>query len=113
MFCSFGIVALLTGVMSESMSENNEARKQQIRQEHESLRDNLASECQRLFNQLHDLDANGEASVKSVTTLAKPIWEMLAKIGAEMTHADVNRVIEFMDVNGTGLIHVSEFRQSP
>merc|ERR1712151_1266778 len=31
MFASFGIVALLTGVMSESMAENNEARKKQVR----------------------------------------------------------------------------------
>merc|ERR1719253_721136 len=109
-FGSFGIIALLTGVISESMFEKNEVRKEQVRQEHEEMRRTLGERCEALFHSLGQFDENGEARVEMVKSLTQDMWKMLEAAGAEITHADVERIIEFMDVNGTGLIGAAEFR---
>jgi len=107
-FGSFGVVALLTGVISQSMNEKNEARKKEIKAEHERMRAELGDKCEDLFRQLR-VDDNGEASVSSVKTLAPEMWRLL-QVGADITHADVERIVEFMDTDGHGLIGLSEFR---
>jgi len=109
-FGSFGIIALLTGVISESMFEKNEVRKDQVRAEHEEMRRTLGERCERLFMSLSNFDENGEATVENVKTLGPEMWKMLEAAGAEITHADVERIIEFIDVNGTGMIGAQEFR---
>merc|ERR1719482_650498 len=40
-FGSFGMIALLTGVINESMFENNELRKEEKRHQHEKMRMSL------------------------------------------------------------------------
>merc|ERR1712050_529430 len=59
-FGSFGIIALLTGVISESMFEKNEVRKEQVRMEHEDMRQNLGGHCEEMFRTLRDLNHEGE-----------------------------------------------------
>jgi voltage-gated sodium channel len=110
-FGSFGVVALLTGVISQSMTEKNEARKNEVRAEHEHMRAQLGTKCEELFSELR-VDGNGEASVETVKRLAPDMWKLLKQIGADITHADVERIIDFMDVNGTGLIGMMEFRST-
>jgi len=109
-FGSFGIIALLTGVISESMFEKNEVRKEQVRQEHEEMRKSLGQRCEQLFLSLGDFDENGEARVENVKVLTNEMWQILENAGAEVTHSDVSRIVDFMDVNGTGLIGTTEFR---
>lgn len=109
-FGSFGIVALLTGVISESMFAKNELRKEEVRAEHEEMRQILGSECEVLFRQLPDIDDQGESAVESVKSISPQIYELLSMCGGEMTHSDVVKIIEFMDVDGTGLISCDEFR---
>merc|ERR1719482_366756 len=44
-FGSFGILAMLTGVINESMFENNEIRKEEQRLRHERMREEFAQKC--------------------------------------------------------------------
>jgi len=113
-FGSFGIVALLTGVISESMFEKNEVRKEEVRAEHEEMRKVLGEQCESLFRELPGMAGNesGEANIEAVKTLVPQMWELLDMCGAEMTHGDVLKIIEFMDCNGTGLIDCKEFREA-
>jgi len=109
-FGSFGIMALLTGVIGESMFQKNELRREELRQEHEEMRTTLGARCEALFLGLQNLDATGEVSVQDVKTLAPDMWKMLDAAGAEIMHDDVERMIDFMDQNGTGKVGVAEFR---
>jgi len=110
-FGTFGVVALLSGIITQSMYEKNEARKELIRQEHEAMRAQLGSKCEELFGTL-PVNASGEAAVEIVKVLAPAMWNILTKVGANMTHADVETIIDFMDVNGTGLVSSIEFRST-
>jgi voltage-gated sodium channel len=110
-FGTFGVVALLSGIITQSMFEKNEARKELIRQEHEAMRAQLGSKCEELFGTL-PVNASGEAVVEVVKVLAPAMWNILTKVGANMTHADVETIIDFMDVNGTGLVSSIEFRST-
>merc|ERR1719235_478907 len=74
------------------------------------MRRTLGQRCESLFLSLENFDANGEARVEVVKELTGDMWKMLDAAGAEITHADVERIIDFMDVNGTGLIGIQEFR---
>lgn len=111
-FGSYGIVALLTGVISESMFEKNEVRKDQLRADHEDMRTNLGERCEELFLKLAEANhaVDGELPVSIVKTLVKDMHEMLEKAGAEITKADTLKIIDFMDINGTNLIGKEEFR---
>jgi voltage-gated sodium channel len=109
-FGSFGIIALLTGVISQSMFEKNEVRKDMIHKEHEEMRRTLGERCEQLFNSKLQLDENGEAAVSHVKLLSDDMWKMLEAAGADITHADVEKIIEFMDINGTGNINAGEFK---
>lgn len=111
-FGSFGIIATLTGVISEGMTQKNKARLEEVRQEHEEMRRSLGSRCEVLFNSLQDFDENGEVKVEQVKTLAVDMFELLQGAGAQITHDDLIRIIEFMDLNGTGLIALGEFRST-
>jgi voltage-gated sodium channel len=109
-FGSFGIIALLTGVISQSMFEKNEVRKDMVHKEHEDMRQSLGVRCEELFLKNVELDGNGEAAVEQVKALAGDMHTMLDASGADITHSDVVKIIEFMDVNGTGFVSASEFK---
>merc|ERR1719482_2368732 len=59
-FGSFGMIALLTGVISESMFEKNDMRKEEERIEHENMRKNMQLRCKVLFHSL-SLDEDDSA----------------------------------------------------
>jgi len=62
-FGSFGMIALLTGVISESMFEKNQMRAQEERQERELKRELLKGKCIELFASVEH-DAADEASLE-------------------------------------------------
>merc|ERR1711881_381572 len=61
-FGSFGMIAMLTGVINESMFENNELRKEEKRLEHDLMRESLGERSAALFGLL-PMDAQGMAKV--------------------------------------------------
>lgn len=107
-FGSFGIIAMLTGVISESMFEKNEMRKEEQRSEHEAMRCALGDNSRELFLSL-SLDGGGEASVQDCKTLAPRMVHMMESAGATVTYADISRMIDNMDTDGSARIGVDEF----
>merc|ERR1740130_1251066 len=61
-FGSFGMLAMLTGVINESMFENNELRKDEKRMQHEEMRQTFGASCGAVFGRL-EANADGEVSV--------------------------------------------------
>merc|ERR1711976_256510 len=71
-FGSYGIIAMLTGVINESMFEKNEIRKEEQRLEHEAMRDNLGAHAKALFDKC-PIDAAGETKVSELINFSKEI----------------------------------------
>jgi voltage-gated sodium channel len=107
-FGSFGMIALLTGVISESMFQKNEVRKEQVRIEQEEMKEHITRECASLFTTV-EIDGCTEVKVEEVQTLTAELCSMLAECGIQFSHADMSRIIGFMDIDGTGLIGIDEF----
>merc|ERR1712232_1206872 len=107
-FGSFGIIAMLTGVISESMFEKNEMRKEEAKAEHEAMRLALGEHCQELFLRL-DVNDNHEASVEDVKTIAPKMVVLIEAAGGIVHHADILKYIENMDTDGGGMIGITEF----
>lgn len=115
-FGSFGMIALLTGVISESMFQKNEVRKEQARIEQEEMKRMIMSKCEILFSEIdpsHFVTSGCEEVTTSVLVdHAQDMCNMLAACGIQFSMMDMLRIIEFMDVDGTGLIGVDEFVKS-
>ena len=51
-------------------------------------------------------------SVSTVKTISKDMHDLLMLAGAEITKADTIKIIDYMDVNGTGMIGALPLHQS-
>jgi len=114
-FGSFGMIALLTGVISESMFQKNEVRKEQARIEQEDMKNIIIQKCEIMFAEIdpsHFMLGTEEVKVDVLVDHAKDMCSMLAACGIQFSLMDMLRIIEFMDVDGTGLIGVDEFVKS-
>lgn len=114
-FGSFGMIALLTGVISESMFQKNEVRKEQNRIEQEDMKRIITSKCEEMFAgiELKHADNGGvEVKVEVLQTASTDMCSMLAACGIQFSVMDMTRIIEFMDADGTGMIGVDEFVRS-
>jgi len=105
---SFGMIALLTGVINESMFQKNEVRMEQKRIEQEDMKSLITYRCADMYE---TVVVNGavEVTVQQAKHLASQLCEMLAECGIQFSRDDMVRIIEFMDNDGTGLIELDEF----
>lgn len=110
-FGSFGMLAMLTGVINESMFENNELRKDEQRIQHEAMRQEFSESCGDLFEDIPS-NADGEANIEDVKTLAPQTLELLEQAGAHIAHGDILRFIDNVDVDDSGTINIVEFVQA-
>jgi len=111
-FGSFGMIALLTGVISESMFQKNEVRKEQIRIEQEEMKEVITSKCEMMFESIDikcSTDGGHEVSVAKLQSKASDMCRMLQDCGIHFSRLDMERIIEFMDIDGTGMIGIDEF----
>lgn len=109
-FGSFGMIALLTGVISESMFEKNEVRKEQNRIEQEEMKRSISERCKALFDSVPQEE--GEAKVADVQKVVPAVCALLANVGIQFSISDCERLVHFMDGDGTGHIGVHEFEQT-
>jgi len=107
-FGSFGIIAMLTGVISESMFEKNEMRKEEARQEFDAMRKDLGRRAKELFETLPS-NFEKQAEIHHVRSKIKPMRDLLLAAGANVTEEDVDRMVENMDDDNNGLISVQTF----
>eukprot|EP00928_Gymnodinium_smaydae_P003437 TRINITY_DN11237_c0_g1_i1.p1 TRINITY_DN11237_c0_g1~~TRINITY_DN11237_c0_g1_i1.p1 ORF type:complete len:933 (+),score=238.70 TRINITY_DN11237_c0_g1_i1:125-2923(+) len=108
LFGSFGMIALLTGVISESMFEKNDLRKDEARQELETMHETMGLRCGTLFDMLEH-NEEGEANQKDVFNLMPEIVELFESTGSHFTKEDLTDMITFMDVDGSGTVSRKEF----
>ena len=97
-FGSFGIIAMLSGVISESMLEKNEMRKEDARQEQEAIRRTLGASCDELFDTL-TVGEDGMATVSAVLKLSPKLANLLTSAGGAASEADVCNMIRQMDMD--------------
>lgn len=107
-FGSFGMLAMLTGVINESMFENNELQKAEKRTLHEEMRMSLGERTADLFDNLPANDEGGVA-VEEVKRIAQDLLVVLEATGAHFAEGDIMKLIDHMDVDASGTISIDEF----
>jgi len=108
-FGSFGMTALLTGVISESMFEKNQLRMDEDRVEREVLHKALVHGCERLFERL-DTNPSGEVATEIVIhKLIPDIKIMFEEKGVDFSEFELERIVKLMDSDNSGLIGKDEF----
>jgi len=107
-FGSFGMIAMLTGVINESMFENNELRKAEKKLEHEAMRLSLGRRSADLYESL-PLDVNGFARVEDLKQIAEPAADLLDLAGVQIAHGDVLKFLELMDDDESGRVNMKDF----
>lgn len=107
-FGSFGMIAMLTGVINESMFENNELKLQEKRLEHELMRLSLGKRAADLYETL-PLDDNACVAVADLGQVAKPAALLLDLIGVNIAHGDILKFLQLMDEHETGSIDMKDF----
>jgi len=107
-FGSFGMIALLTGVITEAMFEKNVLRLQEEQHERESARKYISQRCSQFFN---DIKTNefGEAMRLELVNLLPKVAEMLDSMNVHFTRDDLVHMLEVMDTDGSGAINKTEF----
>lgn len=107
-FGSFGMIALLTGVISESMAAKNKMRTGEERAEKEQARLRILKRTGQLFDSLKRNEL-GEAPAEQVLKLMPSIEKMLDSGGVDYCKDDLKRIIVLMDTDSTGNISREEF----
>jgi voltage-gated sodium channel len=107
-FGSFGMIALLTGVISESMFEKNDMRKEEERLSHETMRNTMQVQCKRLFGSL-TLDEEDSATTKDVKALVPEMALTFETAGVFFSQFDLEKIVDYMDVDESGTIDEEEF----
>mmetsp|Transcript_13731 Transcript_13731/g.37111 ORF Transcript_13731/g.37111 Transcript_13731/m.37111 type:complete len:761 (+) Transcript_13731:164-2446(+) len=107
-FASFGMIALLTGVISEAMFQKNQVKLEEERQEREVTRKILLETCQIMFDESVMEGVDGVSREQLVLLLPR-IREMFDALNVPYTTHDLEDMVEVMDTDGSGSINKSEF----
>jgi len=107
-FGSFGMIALLTGVISESMFEKNDMKKEEERMNHEMMRRGMEEQCAMLFGSL-TVDEEGAATCQDVKALIPQMAAVFDECGQFFSQYDLNKIVDYMDVDESGTVDQEEF----
>jgi len=110
-FGSFGMIALLTGVISESMFEKNQLRVEEERQHREQLHSLLTERCLALFNEIDgdELNDNGEVPMEVFEDLLPEIAALFESHLVAFANHDLQELLDLMDLHGSGFIQKDAF----
>merc|ERR1719316_2222095 len=106
-FGSFGMIAVLTGLISESMLEKNQVRICEERMDREWRRKMMESRCGDLFDQA-ECDEKGEAKKSELKLLIPIVSQMLTDLEITFSQADLDSVIDILGVDN-GYVSRPEF----
>lgn len=107
-FGSFGMIALLTGVISEAMFQKNQVKLEEERQDRETTRSALLDYCKQLFDDFAE-DGSEEMSDVQVRSMLPRIQEMFDLMHVRYTAHELEDMLQLMDLDGSGSINKSEF----
>jgi len=102
------MIALLTGVINESMFEKNCMRQEEMRNEQEQMRKSLQHECGRLFDH-YDVVKTGEIKTTDLVHLLPKVNKLMETSGVFFTLDDIKTMLFLMDKNETGRITKEHF----
>eukprot|EP00927_Polykrikos_kofoidii_P058725 TRINITY_DN5343_c0_g1_i3.p1 TRINITY_DN5343_c0_g1~~TRINITY_DN5343_c0_g1_i3.p1 ORF type:complete len:662 (-),score=114.06 TRINITY_DN5343_c0_g1_i3:134-2041(-) len=109
-FGSFGMTALLTGLVSEGMFEKNQVRLEEERQEREAKLEIVSDHCGALFDEAQQT-ADGKASKQELLLLIPFVEEMFNYNDVTFAATDLANVIDLMDADPRGGVKRDEFCQ--
>jgi len=108
-FGAFGMIALLTGVISESMFQKNQMKIQEERHEREIVRKGLLEKCQALFDEVAQHEDSDEVSSETIRRLLPRLHKMFESFNLPYTMRDLQDIVNVMDTDGSGSVNRSEF----
>lgn len=113
-FGSFGMIALLTGVISESMFDKNNLRMEEERLERENMRKMLIRTCEALFD---DLSSQCMTPSRAEGAFTWEVHELLPQIaalfeseGVDYAGEDLFQMLDIIDPDGSGAVTKEEFK---
>mmetsp|Transcript_5421 Transcript_5421/g.20523 ORF Transcript_5421/g.20523 Transcript_5421/m.20523 type:complete len:973 (+) Transcript_5421:141-3059(+) len=107
-FGSFGMIALLTGVISESMFSKNELRQEEARQKREAHRQVLVASCAELFDSF-EKDDDGEVEKEEIVGGMQQIKDLFDQFDIDLGKTDLEDMLQCIDADGSGGISRHEF----
>lgn len=107
-FGSFGMIALLTGVIHENMFEKNQLRAEEHRQERDNKRKTLLKSCGLIFDELGTGGIPKER-FSELDELLPKVLELFKVHGIHLVEDDLCNVIDMMDADCSGVIDKNEF----
>jgi len=113
-FGSFGMIALLTGVISESMFDKNNLKMEEERIERENMRKMLIRTCERLFDQLPSQSGENRrlegAFTWEVQGLLPQIATLFESEGVDYAGEDLYGMLDIIDPTNANAIQKDEFK---
>eukprot|EP00927_Polykrikos_kofoidii_P059655 TRINITY_DN54797_c0_g1_i1.p1 TRINITY_DN54797_c0_g1~~TRINITY_DN54797_c0_g1_i1.p1 ORF type:complete len:600 (-),score=105.27 TRINITY_DN54797_c0_g1_i1:81-1880(-) len=109
-FGSFGMTALLTGLVSQGMFDKNQLRLEEERQEREAKLEVLSDHCSALFDEAR-ATSDGKAPKQELIFLLPFVEEMFRYNDVSYAQTDLNNIISFMDADDKGGVKKDEFCQ--
>lgn len=107
-FGSFGLIALLTGVISESIFEKNQFRLEEERMERETRRASLQRECAELFKQI-DADNSGTITLEELRSHSEGIRAWFLDKGVGFAAESLDSTFSIMDTDNSDSVEETEF----
>lgn len=108
-FGSFGMIAMLTGVISESMFEKNQARIEEMRIAHQRAKVSIRRWCSAEFENLDKNDME-EVPLQQISDLIPDFKKLCVELEIEYCKEDLDTVTDWMDGDESGLISLPEFQ---
>jgi len=108
-FGSFGMIALLTGVIHESMFQKNQLRQEEERKEHSNARQQLQMRSDAMFTEIVNQET-GEASIEDVKELTPDIADMFCALGVEYDPQVLDHFTSLIDTDNSGTVSKAEFQ---
>jgi len=107
-FGSFGLIALLTGVIGESMFEKNQLKIQEERRDAEERRKMLLQICEDMLNAIPELE-DGKVERKNVENLVPDIQSLFDSERIPYALHEFETMLNAMDKNGDGKLSKDDF----
>jgi len=107
-FGSFGMVAVLTGLVCEAMFEKNAMKLEEEQHEGEVKRKFLIEKLEMTFDMLPHNEL-GEATYEDVMKIVPQISKLFMDAAVPFMRSELENVVQVMDTDGSGNIDKNEF----
>merc|ERR1740130_1549494 len=107
-FGSFGMIALLTGVISEAMFDKNQLRNEEQQLDREASRLLIVERCSELFDTM-DENNDGNVSRSELKSKLHKIVEFFEHESMDCFEEDLDTLMTILDFDKSGSVNKDEF----